>query len=72
MNLCFFSFTPKTIVPPLVLAKAENGRQNSGLGKPPKADLYPTSEFSFNWSFKAFNLRYPCCSNYILRYLLSS
>ena len=41
MNLWFFSFTPKTIVPPLVLTKADNGRQNSGLGKPPKADLYP-------------------------------
>lgn len=47
VNLWFFSFTPNTIVPPLVLAMAEKERQNSALGKPPAADLYFTSEFSF-------------------------
>lgn len=50
--LSFQPFTPKTIVPPLVLANAEKERQNSAFGKPPAADFYSTSVYSFSWSFK--------------------
>ena len=41
VNLWFFSFTPNTIVPPLVLAKAEKERQNSTFGKPPAVTYIP-------------------------------
>ena len=45
MNIPFFSFIPNTMIPPFVLANAENVSQKLS-SNPPFADLNSTSEFS--------------------------